>query len=178
MPRIAHLDDEAPANHGTTARAGLRVVALALRQAVVKSCDCLALLGVGAASGALGGATGLTGPVMILFKLSGQGSAAEVRALVSQWEEAGEEKLLAGLQAKYNDDPRKYPAKRCAPASGGGLGEGITVCATAGAGEMMGRWIFSSAGSATTAIRSSHRGCCFAAWTRSWPSGWSTFLMI
>ncbi|MBS8229113.1 TSUP family transporter [Vannielia litorea] len=39
-----------------------------------------ALLGVGAASGALGGATGLTGPVMILFKLSGQGSAAEVRA--------------------------------------------------------------------------------------------------
>ena len=39
-----------------------------------------ALIGVGAASGALGGATGLTGPVMILFKLSGQGSAAEVRA--------------------------------------------------------------------------------------------------
>lgn len=39
-----------------------------------------ALLGVGAASGALGGATGLTGPVMILFKLSGTGSAAEVRA--------------------------------------------------------------------------------------------------
>ena len=39
-----------------------------------------ALVGVGAASGALGGATGLTGPVMILFKLSGQGSAAEVRA--------------------------------------------------------------------------------------------------
>lgn len=39
-----------------------------------------ALLGVGAASGALGGATGLTGPVIILFKLSGQGSAAEVRA--------------------------------------------------------------------------------------------------
>ena len=25
----------------------------------------------------------------------------------------------------------------------------------------MGRWIFSSAGSAKTAIRSSHRGCCF-----------------
>ncbi|QDC09920.1 sulfite exporter TauE/SafE family protein [Oceanicola sp. D3] len=39
-----------------------------------------ALIGVGAASGALGGATGLTGPVMILFKLSGQGSAVEVRA--------------------------------------------------------------------------------------------------
>ncbi|SIN96553.1 sulfite exporter TauE/SafE family protein [Vannielia litorea] len=39
-----------------------------------------ALLGVGAASGVLGGATGLTGPVMILFKLSGKASAAEVRA--------------------------------------------------------------------------------------------------
>lgn len=40
------------------------------------------LLGVGAASGVLGGLTGLTGPPVILFYLAGQGKAAQVRANV------------------------------------------------------------------------------------------------
>lgn len=40
------------------------------------------LLGVGSASGVLGGLTGLTGPPVILFYLAGQGAAAQVRANV------------------------------------------------------------------------------------------------
>ncbi len=40
------------------------------------------LLGVGSASGVLGGLTGLTGPPVILFYLAGQGGAAQVRANV------------------------------------------------------------------------------------------------
>lgn len=40
----------------------------------------LARLGVGAGTGIVGGATGLTGPVVVLFHLSGQGSAQSNRA--------------------------------------------------------------------------------------------------
>lgn len=40
-------------------------------------------LGVGAATGLLGGATGLTGPVIVVFQLSGDGDATRVRANTS-----------------------------------------------------------------------------------------------
>lgn len=39
-----------------------------------------ATAGVGAAAGAMGGATGLNGPIVILFRLGGQDSAAQTRA--------------------------------------------------------------------------------------------------
>ncbi len=40
----------------------------------------VATAGVGAAAGAMGGATGLNGPIVILFRLGGQDSAAQTRA--------------------------------------------------------------------------------------------------
>ena len=63
-----------------TAVAGGMLAARILGWRYSRPVEGLALLGIGAAAGLIGGMTGLTGPVVVLFYLAGQAVAQSVRA--------------------------------------------------------------------------------------------------